>query len=97
MNPFLLHVGFYNYVFVDHVVAIVDSRIGATRKLIKQVKVEKPRSILDLTRGRKCLSLLILTGDRYILSAISRKALVKRVGGTVDETEDLGSEAEDSS
>lgn len=85
----LLNCGFYNYVTTSAVVALIDCRIEAAKKLKKSVRAEKPRSIIDLTRGRKELTLIVLTGDRYIISAISRKQLAKRMGLTDEQADDL--------
>lgn len=82
----VLHVGFYNYVTSDSVIAILDYKIAAAKRLVKTAKEDKPRSVIDVTRGRKAVSLIVLTGDRYVISAIHRQQLAKRLG--------TGSEAE---
>jgi regulator of extracellular matrix RemA (YlzA/DUF370 family) len=75
----LLHVGFYNYVTSYSVVALIDYKIAAAKNIVRSARTDKPRSVLDVTKGRKALTLIVLTGDRYIISAIARKQLAKRL------------------
>ena len=77
--PGVLHVGFYNYVTIDSVIALIDYRLAAAKKIIKSAKEEKPRSVMDITKGRKAQTLIVLTGDRYVISAIYRQKLAKRL------------------
>jgi regulator of extracellular matrix RemA (YlzA/DUF370 family) len=76
----LLHVGFYNYVTSENVIALLDYKLAASKKIVKSAKEEKPRSVMDVTKGRKAQTLIVLTGDRYIISAIYRQRLAKRLG-----------------
>ncbi len=78
--PGCLHVGFYNYVLVDHVIALIDYKASAAKKIVKSARAEKPRAVMDVTRGRKANTLIVLTGDRYLISAIYRQQLAKRLG-----------------
>ena len=76
----ILHVGFYNYVTTESVVALLDYKLAASKKIVKSAKEERPRSVMDVTKGRKAQTLIVLTGDRYIISAIFRQRLAKRLG-----------------
>lgn len=80
----ILNIGFYNFVSTESVVAVIDYKLAAAKKIVKSARAERPRSVIDLTKGRKALSLLVLTGDRYAISAISMKSLAKRLGGKLD-------------
>lgn len=78
----LLHIGFYNYVTEDSVIALLDYKIQAAKTLVKTAKVDRPRAVMDITKGRRALTLIVLTGDRYVISAISRQNLARRLLGT---------------
>ncbi len=75
----VLHVGFYNYVTTDTVVALLDYKLAGAKRIIKSAREEKPRSVIDVTKGRKARTLIVLTGDRYVLSAIYGQQLAKRL------------------
>lgn len=75
----VLNLGFYNYVTTESVVALIDYKLEAAKKIVRSVKAEKPRSLLDVTKGRKCQTLVVLTGDRYVISAIFRQQLATRL------------------
>lgn len=79
MSKSTLHVGFYNYVTSDSVIGLIDFKLKVSKQIVKTARLEKPRSVLDLTKGRRALTLILLTGDRYIISAISQKELAKRL------------------
>ena len=79
MKTSVLNLGFYNYVTTDSVVALIDYKLEAAKKIVRSVKSEKPRSLLDVTKGRKCQTLVVLTGDRYVISAIYRQQLATRL------------------
>lgn len=91
----ILHVGFYNYVTTESVVALLDYKLAASKKIVKSAKEERPRSVMDVTKGRKAQTLIVLTGDRYIISAIFRQRLAKRLGviPEMDQSEVLPSTA----
>lgn len=76
----VLHIGFYNFIVSDNVVALIDYRTTAAKKIVKSAREEKPRAVIDVTRGRKANTLIICTGDRYFISAIYRQQLAKRLG-----------------
>ena len=81
MNPLspLLHVGFNNTVLVNQIVGIFDYSSSRVKQNVKSAEVERPRSVVNVTRGRKALSAILLQGDRYIISAIPTKALCNRL------------------
>lgn len=92
----LLHVGFYNYVTSESVIALVDYKLIAAKKIVKSIKEEKPRFLMDITKGRKAQTLVVLSGDRYVISAISRKQLAKRLSPETDTEEELDVTIKDS-
>lgn len=80
-----LHIGFYNYVLTENIIALIDYRTSAAKKIVKSAREEKPRSVIDVTRGRKAQTLIVVSGDRYIISAIYRQQLAKRLEPVIDE------------
>lgn len=80
MEP-LLHIGFENYVVSSNIVALMDAKSSFARNLIRSIKEEKPRNLVDISGRRKSACLIICTGDRYFLSPISRIQLRKRLLG----------------
>jgi len=79
-KPIMINVGFDNMVMTDQIVALLDYRSIPMRELIKSALSERPRSVLKVTKGRRAVTLIILTGDRYVLSAIPSKKLQSRLG-----------------
>ena len=78
--PILLHVGFNNLIVVDQIVGLFDYSSKPMKDLVKTAIEEKPRSVIKVSKGRRILTLIILTGDRYVLSAIPKKILCSRLG-----------------
>lgn len=79
-KPIMINVGFDNMVMSDQIVALLDYRSVPMKELIKSALAERPRSVLKVTKGRRAVTLIILTGDRYVLSAIPSKKLQSRLG-----------------
>ncbi len=84
----LLQVGFNNFVSRDNIIAILDYSIPAVKKILTSAKKEKPRNVLDVTRHKGTASVIVLTGDRYVLSNIPRLILAKRIGLEENPTRD---------
>jgi regulator of extracellular matrix RemA (YlzA/DUF370 family) len=53
--------------------------MAAIKRLIKSIKEEKPRNLIDVSGTSAATTLIILTGDRFVLSSISRQALAGRL------------------
>lgn len=91
----LLHCGFYNYILTENIQAILDARHPAVRTYIKNAKASNPQCVVDLTRGRKRLSAILLDDGLICLSALPTKRLANRLGLKTDEQdkadEDTGS------
>lgn len=75
----LLNCGFDNWVVSDTVIAVIDYACTTGRKLIKSAIAERPRSVIDLTQGRKAATIVVVTGDRYILSCLPRSVIASRL------------------
>ena len=79
--PILLNAGFNNFIVANQIVAILDYSIGSVKAIVRTARAERGnRSVIDLTRGKKIYSLIVLVGDRYVLSTIPRKQLATRLG-----------------
>jgi len=74
----LLHIGFGNMVAADEIVAILDYKVKAVQRIAHSIKEEKPRNLINLTRGRKALTFLVLKGDRYMITFLPLKQVINR-------------------
>lgn len=81
----VVNVGFYNYVTVDSIVALIDYKLIAAKKIVKSAKEERPRSVMDITKGRRSRTLIVLTGDRYIISSTYRQVLARRICAEIED------------
>lgn len=77
-GPAVLNVGFYNFVAVDKVVALISSESAPMRRLIQNLR--KDGMVVDATQGRRTKCVIFTTGPAIILSAISQETLAKRLG-----------------
>ena len=77
MQPVALNVGFYNFVLVDKVLALVSSDSAPMRRLVQEFR--KSGRLIDATQGRKTKSLIFLAGDNLATSALSQETLAKRL------------------
>lgn len=79
MSPVALNVGFYNFVIVDKVVALVSSDSAPMRRLVQEFR--KGGKLIDATQGRKTKSVIFLDGGHLATSALSQETLAKRLAG----------------
>ncbi|BDI31956.1 MAG: DUF370 domain-containing protein [Capsulimonas sp.] len=80
MQPVALNVGFYNYVIIDKVIALVSSDSAPMRRLVQEFR--KAGRLIDATQGRKTKSLIFLEGGNLATSALSQETLAKRLAGS---------------
>lgn len=88
-NSHCIDVGWKNYVIKTEIVAIIDARTGVARRLKTSVKARSDTALLDLTMGKKSASLIVLKGNRYIISAIPRMQLVTRLDARTSHNEPI--------
>ena len=95
MQPVALNVGFYNFVLVDKVVALVSSDSAPMRRLVQEFR--KNGRLIDATQGRKTKSVIFLEGGNLATSALSQETLAKRLvsAPAAVEMDDEAEEAED--
>lgn len=85
----VLNCGFDNYILCDQLVAILDARNKNVKSTVKRAKESTPNKVMDICKGRKHKSILVLTGDRFVISPVEMQTLVKRLG--VDDETPWGS------
>ncbi len=79
MQTVALNVGFYNFVLVDKVIALVSSDSAPMRRLVQEFR--KTGRLIDATQGRKTKSVIFLLGGNLATSALSQETLAKRLAG----------------
>lgn len=84
----LTHVGFDNFIVSDQIVALFDARISEAKRIVSEAR-DKGYQVFNLTRGRKAWVLLVLTGNRFVISAIPMKKITKRLGFLPDGEEPI--------
>ncbi len=77
MQLVALNVGFYNFVLVDKVLALVSSDSAPMRRLVQEFR--KTGRLIDATQGRKTKSVIFLEGGNLATSALSQETLAKRL------------------
>ena len=94
MQPVALNVGFYNFVLVDKVIALVSSDSAPMRRLVQEFR--KTGRLIDATQGRKTKSVIFLEGNNLATSALSQETLAKRLASSpaTVETDDEAEEEE---
>ena len=77
MQPVALNVGFYNFILVNKVLALVSSDSAPMRRLVQEFR--KTGRLIDATQGRKTKSVIFLDGGNLATSALSQETLAKRL------------------
>lgn len=83
----LVNIGFGNLVNADRVVAVVSPESAPVRRIIQNAK-ESGR-LIDVTQGRKTMSVVFTDSEHVILSYLKCDRLIKRFEGT-DTEESVG-------
>ena len=78
LSPFL-QAGFEQYILTNQILFIADYKTAAMKRLVKTAKERNELSVIDLSRGRRAVSLIGLKGNMFVISAISRKQLTNRM------------------
>ena len=77
MSVDLIHVGFDNYLALDHVLAVASPGAAPMKRLLQRGK-EQHRAI-DLTSGRRTKAVVVLDDDWVALIAITPETFSGRV------------------
>ncbi len=76
-NKILLNIGFGNSVIVNKIISIVQPNSAPIKRYIK--KKESENLLIDATMGKKVRSVIVMTDEVTVLSAISVQALITRL------------------
>lgn len=83
----LVNIGFGNLVNADRVVAVVSPESAPVRRIIQNAK--EAGRLIDVTQGRKTMSVVFTDSEHVILSYLKGDRLIKRFEGT-DTEESVG-------
>ena len=82
----LLNIGFGNVVNTDKIVSIITPDSAPAKRLIQKAKEED--RIVDATPGRRTRGIILVDGNKVILSALQPDTLAGRFNGRENETEE---------
>lgn len=82
----LINIGFGNLVNADRVVAVVSPDSAPVRRMIQNAK--DSGRLIDVTQGRKTLSVFFTDSEHIILSYLKADRIVKRFEGADGEETD---------
>ena len=82
----LVNVGYGNMVACERIVAVIGSDTAPAKRLISEAKEDG--RVIDVTCGKRTVSVIITDSDHIILSAFSTEALAARVAASGDNTGD---------
>ena len=75
----LLNIGFGNVVNTDKIVSIITPDSAPAKRLIQKAKEED--RIVDATQGRRTRGIILVDGNKVILSALQPDTLAGRFNG----------------
>ena len=81
----LLNIGFGNVVNTDKIVSIITPDSAPAKRLIQKAKEED--RIVDATQGRRTRGIILVDGNKVILSALQPDTLAGRFNGRGKEKE----------
>ena len=82
----LINIGFGNVVNTDKIVSIITPDSAPAKRLIQKAKEED--RIVDATQGRRTRGIILVDGNKVILSALQPDTLAGRFNGRENETEE---------
>lgn len=82
----LLNIGFGNVVNTAKIVSIITPDSAPAKRLIQKAKEED--RIVDATQGRRTRGIILVDGNKVILSALQPDTLAGRFNGRENETEE---------
>jgi len=81
-----LNIGFGNVVNTDKVITIITPDSAPAKRLIQKAKEED--RLVDATQGRRTRGIILVEGDKIILSALQPDTLASRFNCRENESED---------
>ncbi len=77
MKPSLLNIGFGNAVITDKVVAVITPSSASGKRIREEAR--ESNLLIDATHGRKTRSIIIMTSNHIVLSAMQPETLANRL------------------
>ena len=74
--PELIHVGFGNILAVDRAVAIIAAGSSPIKRVVQEATSRG--LLIDITRGRKTKTILIMDSGHVVLTALSPETIARR-------------------
>lgn len=88
----LLNIGFGNMVNAGRIVAVVSPDSAPSRRVVQTAREDG--RVIDATQGRKTRSVLIMSDDHVVLSALQPETIALRYNGRDIQEENYGGEDE---
>ena len=79
----LVNIGFGNLVNSDRIISIVSPESAPVKRIVQEAKANG--NLIDATRGRKTMSVIITDSDNVILSYMDLKQVAVRFGAEVSD------------
>ncbi|MCI2048269.1 MAG: DUF370 domain-containing protein [Lachnospiraceae bacterium] len=87
MSNNLIHIGFGNIVNSGKIIAIVSPDSAPVKRLVQEAREQK--RVVDATQGRKTKAVIVMDGDRIVLSALLPDTIRGRAQADGNETDDI--------
>jgi len=85
MKTSLLNIGFGNAVITDKVVAVITPSSASGKRIREEAR--ENNLLIDATHGRKTRSIIIMSSNHIVLSAMQPETLANRLTNSTDEKE----------
>lgn len=87
----LVNIGHNNYIEEENLIALLEYKSAPIKRLIDYMLETDRKKVIDVTKGRKVETVVLMKDNVFILSPIGRKTLANRLGifqprGKGDET-----------
>lgn len=82
----LLNIGFGNVVNTDKIISIITPDSAPAKRLIQKAKEEN--RVVDATQGRRTRGIILVDGNKVILSALQPDTLAGRFNDKENESEE---------
>ncbi len=72
----LINIGFGNAVSTDKVIAVVSPVAAPVKRMVTRAK--ESGTLVDATQGRKTKAVIVMEGERIVLSALQPETITRR-------------------
>ncbi len=76
----LVNIGNHNYIEQSNLVAVLEYKSAPVKRLIAHLIETTPSKVVDVTKGKKIETVLVMKDDFFILSPVGRKTIARRIG-----------------